>query len=144
MQDRVPMPPGQITVTDAHARAQAGEAVLLDVREDGEYRAGHAPGSTWQPLIAIAAGAGLPEGAAGRPLLVICRSGNRSQRAAEVLAARGAAVLNVSGGMTAWAAAGLPVQDAAGLGGQVLERPPSRGSPPPRKQEQELDKCSHG
>jgi rhodanese-related sulfurtransferase len=112
--------PEQITVTDAYERARVGEAVLLDVREADEYRAGHAPGSSWQPLIAIAAGADLPEAAAGRPLLAICRSGNRSQRAADLLAARGAAVLNVSGGMSAWAAAGLPVQDAAGHDGQVL------------------------
>jgi rhodanese-related sulfurtransferase len=120
MPNSAPQAPGQVTVTDAYDRARSGEAVLLDVREADEYSAGHAPGSTWQPLIAIAAGADLPETAAGRPLLAICRSGNRSQRAAALLAARGMAVLNVSGGMSAWAAAALPVQDAAGHDGQVL------------------------
>ena len=120
MPNSAPQNPGQITVTNAYERAQAGEAVLLDVREADEYRAGHAPGSSWQPLIAIAAGADLPEAAAGRPLLAICRSGNRSQRAADLLAARGVSVLNVSGGMSAWAASGLPVQNSAGHDGQVL------------------------
>ncbi|MGW3498221.1 rhodanese-like domain-containing protein [Streptomyces sp. NPDC001020] len=112
--------PAQITVTDAQDRAQAGEAVLLDVREADEYAAGHAPGSHWQPLIAIAAGADLPTEAQGRPVLAICRSGNRSQKAAEVLAARGVDVANVSGGMRAWAAAGLPVHDNTGRDGQVI------------------------
>jgi rhodanese-related sulfurtransferase len=120
MPNSAPQASGQITVTDAYDRARAGEAVLLDVRQADEYSAGHAPGSTRHPLTAITAGADLPEAAAGRPLLAICRSGNRSQRAADLLAARGAAVLNVSGGMSAWAAAQLPVQDAAGHDGQVL------------------------
>ncbi|MEV5986549.1 rhodanese-like domain-containing protein [Streptomyces sp. NPDC052051] len=112
--------PAQITVTEAHDRARAGEAVLLDVRETDEYAAGHAPGSVWQPLIAVAAGADLPAAAQGRPVLAICRSGNRSQKAAEFLAARGMDVSNVSGGMRAWAAAGLPVHDNAGHAGQVI------------------------
>jgi len=112
--------PAQITVTEAHHRAQTGEAVLLDVREADEYAAGHAPGASWQPLIAIAASADLPAEAQGRPVLAICRSGNRSQKAAELLAARGVEVSNVSGGMRAWAAAGLPVHDNAGNDGQVI------------------------
>jgi rhodanese-related sulfurtransferase len=120
MPNSAPQAPGQVTVTDAYDRARAGEAVLLDVREADEYSAGHAPGSTWQPLIAIVAGADLPETAPGRPLLAICRYGNRSQRAAALLAVRGMAVLDVSGGMSAWAAAAMPVQDAAGHDGQVL------------------------
>ena len=120
MPNPAPQAPGQITVTHACDRARAGEAVLLDVREADEYSAGHAPGSTRQPLSAIAAGADLPETAAGRPLLAICHSGNRSQRAADLLAARGVAVLNVSGGMSAWAAARLPVQNAAGHDGRAV------------------------
>jgi rhodanese-related sulfurtransferase len=57
MPNSAPQAPGLITVTDAYDRARAGEAVLLDVREADEYSVGHAPGSTWQPLITIAAGA---------------------------------------------------------------------------------------
>ncbi|OIJ94529.1 rhodanese-like domain-containing protein [Streptomyces colonosanans] len=112
--------PAQISVTDAHERARADEAVLLDVREADEYAAGHAPGAGWQPLIAVAAAADLPTAAQGRPVLAICRSGNRSQKAAELLAARGIEVSNVSGGMRAWAAAGLPVHDNTGHDGQVI------------------------
>ncbi|WP_037568422.1 rhodanese-like domain-containing protein [Phaeacidiphilus oryzae] len=113
--------PEQISAADADRRVRSGEAVLLDVREADEYAAGHAPAAAWQPLVVVAAGADLPGPAAdGRPVLVVCRSGNRSQRAAEVLAARGVAALNVSGGMRAWAAAGLPVVDNAGGDGQVI------------------------
>ncbi|MCD0485943.1 rhodanese-like domain-containing protein [Streptacidiphilus sp. ASG 303] len=112
--------PGRITVTDAHERARTGGAVLLDVREADEYAAGHAPGALWQSLAAVAAGAPLPDAAEGRTVLAVCRSGNRSRRAAEILAARGVEALNVTGGMHAWAAAGLPVHDGTGSNGQVI------------------------
>lgn len=112
--------PGQITVTEAHDRARTGEAALLDVRESAEYTAGHAPGAIWQSLAAIAAGAPVPDEVRGRPVLAVCRSGNRSGRAAKILGDRGVEVLNVAGGMNAWAAAGLPVQDGAGNDGQVI------------------------
>ena len=112
--------PGQITVTDAHDRLRAGGAVLLDVREADEYAAGHSPDAVWQPLAAVAAAADLPAQAQGLVVLAICRSGNRSGRAAEFLAARGVEVLNVSGGMRAWAAAGLPVRNSAGRAGRVV------------------------
>ncbi|WP_377273685.1 rhodanese-like domain-containing protein [Peterkaempfera sp. SMS 1(5)a] len=110
----------EISPADAQQRAATGEAVLLDVREADEYRAGHAPGALWHTLGEVASGAGLPAEAGGHPLLVICRSGNRSGKAAEILARRGLGAWNVTGGMRAWADAGLPVHDAAGNGGRVL------------------------
>jgi len=112
--------PAEISPADAQRRAAAGEAVLLDVREADEYRAGHAPGALWRTLGAVAAGSGLPAEVGGRPLLVICRSGNRSRKAAAILAERGVVAWNVTGGMRAWADAGLPVRDTAGNSGQVL------------------------
>jgi rhodanese-related sulfurtransferase len=111
--------PGQITPAEVHDRAHTGAAVLLDVREAVEYTAGHAPGAAWHTLAALAAGVPLPDQTQGRPVLAICRSGNRSQKAAELLAARGVEVLNVSGGMRAWAAVGLPVH-GTGHDGQVI------------------------
>ncbi|MEV6210132.1 rhodanese-like domain-containing protein [Kitasatospora sp. NPDC051914] len=99
--------------------AASGEAVLLDVREREEFAAGHAPAAVWLPLIALAAGAELPT-PAGRTVLAICRSGNRSQRAVDLLAARGVTAVNVAGGMYAWAGAGLPVVTAEGRDGQVI------------------------
>ena len=49
----------------------------------------------------------------------MCRSGNRSARAAGILAADGHTVLNLSGGMRAWSAAGLPVVAKGGRPGSI-------------------------
>ncbi|MFE5212898.1 rhodanese-like domain-containing protein [Streptomyces sp. NPDC056600] len=111
----------RLSVNEAHRRTQGAgaSAVLLDVRERGEWNAGRAPGAVYAPLSALTAGAELPQAAQGRPLVVICRSGNRSQKAAELLTERGADAVDVRGGMTAWADAGYPVVDAHGNRGSV-------------------------
>ncbi|NUR01168.1 MAG: rhodanese-like domain-containing protein [Streptomyces sp.] len=95
------------------------DAVLLDVRESYEWQTGHAPGAVHVPLSALEAGAALPERVAGRPLVVVCRSGNRSRQAAELLVARGADAVDVIGGMRDWARLGLPVVDGRGESGTV-------------------------
>jgi rhodanese-related sulfurtransferase len=121
-----PGSPGRVSVQEAAARTghgsaadSDGDAVLLDVREPYEWQAGHAPRAAHLPLSALAAGAGLPAHAQTLPLVVICRSGNRSRRAAELLVARGSQAVDVIGGMRDWAAAGLPVMDAHGGNGTV-------------------------
>lgn len=80
------------------------DAVLLDVREDDEWAAGHAPGAVHVPLGDVPARLGeLPD---AEPLAVVCRSGGRSGRAVEWLAQQGYDMVNVEGGMQAWAQAG--------------------------------------
>ncbi|MFC8672741.1 rhodanese-like domain-containing protein [Streptomyces griseorubiginosus] len=112
--------PGRVSVQEAALRTgHGGDAVLLDVREPYEWQAGHAPRAVHLSLSALAAGAGLPARAQARPLIVICRSGNRSRQAAELLVARGAEAVDVVGGMRDWAKAGLPVVDARGQDGTV-------------------------
>ncbi|MFH9861115.1 rhodanese-like domain-containing protein [Streptomyces sp. NPDC017202] len=117
--------PGRVTAREAAARTghgtadSAGDAVLLDVREPYEWQSGHAPRALHLPLSALAAGAALPSHAQARPLVVICRSGNRSRQAADLLAARGAVAVDVIGGMRSWAEEGLPVVDAGGGNGTV-------------------------
>ncbi|WP_030543363.1 rhodanese-like domain-containing protein [Streptomyces albus] len=110
----------EITVAEADERARYGDAVLLDVRETSEFTAGHAPDAVFLPLSALAAGAELPAEAQGRPVLAICRSGNRSRQVTEALNARGIDTVNVAGGMQAWEQAGLPVRTEDGGPGQVL------------------------
>lgn len=113
---------GRVTIAEAAERTgpdTAGEAVLLDVREPLEWQAGHAPWAVNAPFSALAAGLPLPPEAQGRPLVVICRAGGRSQKAAELLADRGAPVVDVIGGMWEWAQAGLPVVDEQGKDGTV-------------------------
>ncbi|MFC6593332.1 rhodanese-like domain-containing protein [Kitasatospora paranensis] len=117
---RHPGIPQETTPTEAYRNALNGRALLLDVREEDEFAAGHAPGAVPLPLGALAAGGGLPPAAAGREVLAICRSGNRSRQAAALLTARGVDAVNVAGGMRAWAEAGLPVTTTGGQNGRVI------------------------
>lgn len=110
--------PGRIGAAEARRRTADGAAVLLDVREPSEWNAGHAPGAVHLPLSALVDGA-LPTAPAGRTVVVVCRSGHRSRQAARILADRGVPVVDVMGGMTAWAAAGFPVRDRRGDAGTV-------------------------
>ena len=112
--------PGRLTPAEAHERTSTTEAVLLDVREKAEWQAGHAPTAVHLPLGSLLAGAVLPKAAQGRPVVAICRGGNRSRQAAKALAARGVDVVDVSGGMGAWQRAGLPVVDGRGRPGTVV------------------------
>jgi rhodanese-related sulfurtransferase len=95
-----------------------GGAILLDVREDPEWRAGHAPGARHIPLGRLPARAGelVPQ----RTVITVCRSGHRSAGAATILARQGRDVVNLSGGMRAWARAGLPVVASGGRPRRVL------------------------
>lgn len=83
-------------------------AVLLDVREPFEYRAGHAPGARLLPLADLPAGVRDldPE----RRIVVVCRSGNRSASAVRFLRREGLDAVNLSGGMIGWVNAGLPTR----------------------------------
>jgi rhodanese-related sulfurtransferase len=100
-----------VSVTLA-ARQQAGEdgeapALLIDVREPGEFEALRAPDAALVPLSSFLAH--LHELPRDRRLLMICRSGVRSLNAGAVLVGHGFAnVANVEGGMIAWQQAGLP------------------------------------
>lgn len=97
---------------------QQGGAILLDVREDAEWRIGHAPGARHIPLSRLASrAAGLPP---RRTVITICRSGARSARAAALLARDGREAMNLAGGMRAWARAGLPVVASGGRPGRVI------------------------
>ena len=111
----------RLSVHEAHSRTSGrqAEAVLLDVRETAEWTAGRAPGAVHAPLTGLIAGRALPQQAQGRPLVVICRSGHRSQQAAKLLAAAGADAMDVKGGMSGWVAAGYPVVDERGNNGSI-------------------------
>jgi rhodanese-related sulfurtransferase len=82
-------------------------AVLLDVRENNEWEAGHAPDAVHIPMGEIPQRlADIPE--ADR-VYVVCRSGGRSARVTAYLNANGWDAINVEGGMNEWAATGRPV-----------------------------------
>ena len=90
----------------AKALIEAG-ALMLDVREPAEWQDGHAPQASLLPMGQVLDHRGkLP---LDRRIVVVCRSGGRSAAVTESLRAWGLDAVNLSGGMCAWAAAGLPV-----------------------------------
>jgi DMSO/TMAO reductase YedYZ molybdopterin-dependent catalytic subunit/rhodanese-related sulfurtransferase len=104
----------------AAALVEAG-ALLLDVREPGEWQAGHVAQALLLPMGQVARHrGGLPQ---DRRIVVVCRSGGRSAAVAEALRAWGLDAVNLSGGMTAWGLAGLPVVSTGpGSAGLVVHR----------------------
>ncbi|MFE1248992.1 rhodanese-like domain-containing protein [Streptomyces sp. NPDC058735] len=95
---------------------------LLDVREDDEWKAGHAEGALHIPISEFVTRYGeLTEAAPqnGR-INVICRSGGRSAQVTMYLAQQGVDAVNVDGGMQVWEASGRPVVTDDGQPGFVL------------------------
>jgi rhodanese-related sulfurtransferase len=84
--------------------------LVLDVREPFEWNEGHISGAMHIPMRQIAERAGeLPR---DRPIALVCRGGPRSSTVGSLLLTRGfTRLVNVWGGMTGWAEAGLPVED---------------------------------
>jgi DMSO/TMAO reductase YedYZ molybdopterin-dependent catalytic subunit len=104
----------------AAALVDAG-ALLLDVREPGEWPAGHVAQAWLLPMGQVARHRS--DLRQDRRIVVVCRSGGRSAAVAEALRAWGFDAVNLSGGMTAWAVAGLPVVTTGpGRAGLVVHR----------------------
>jgi rhodanese-related sulfurtransferase len=84
------------------------DAYLLDVREDDEWAAGHAPGAYHLPMMELPARLGEVPGDAD--VVVVCRSGGRSGQVVQYLMNNGwDNVRNLAGGMHQWAANGRPM-----------------------------------
>lgn len=97
-----------LTPQEVHTRLEAGEALLIDVREPGEYEAQRIPGALLFPLSAFDARYLPLDGP--RQIILQCGSGVRSQKAAQQLFNNGAAeAFHMAGGIKAWAQAGLPM-----------------------------------
>lgn len=93
----------QISQEEAKEMMDAGDAVVLDVREQSEYDEGHIPGAVLLPVGSIdedTAAAVIPEKSAA--VLVYCRSGNRSKTAAAALAELGYTDVCEFGGINTW------------------------------------------
>lgn len=99
------------------AGAGGAAPLLIDVREPNEFAAVRAEGAVLLPLSTFMLRyRNLPR---DRPLLMICRSGNRSAQATAFLIASGwTDAVNVAGGMLAWERAGLPVHRGAPAPGE--------------------------
>jgi len=94
--------------TAAALRAQP-DVVILDVREQSEWDSGHIPGALFIPMNDVPNR--LKEIPTDKTVIVQCRSGNRSSTVTDYLRSQGMTnVHNLSGGINAWEAAGLPVE----------------------------------
>lgn len=93
------------------------DVTLVDCREPYEWEAGRVEGAVHVPLNDIMAGD--VDVDRSKPVVVICRSGNRSELAAMMFQARGYEAHNLEGGMEAWVSDGLPIATPDGSPGRV-------------------------
>jgi rhodanese-related sulfurtransferase len=97
-----------ISVNEAYEMYQQG-AFVLDVRTVEEWNEFHAPNSTLIPLDQLASR--LNEVPRDRQVVVVCRSGNRSQQGRDILLNAGfEQVTSMVGGLNEWRASGFPVE----------------------------------
>ena len=94
------------------------ELQIIDVRESFEWKMGHIEGAQHIPMGEIANR--LDDIGDDKPLVAVCRSGNRSAQVTEFLRDKGFKIENLDGGLKAWAKAGLPVVRSKGKSGRVV------------------------
>ena len=89
------------------------KAVVIDVCEPAEFAAAHVAGARNIPLDALEGHKSLPSNKA-LPLVVLCKSGARSQRAVATLRKLGYANAQaLAGGLKGWREANLPIEKSA-------------------------------
>jgi rhodanese-related sulfurtransferase len=99
-------PPGRAVQLMNHE-----SAVIIDVGEPSEFKAGHIPGAMNVPVGSLQDSVDKLGKYKEKPVLLCCRSGNRSAKGAMVLKRHGFAnVYNLSGGMSAWQKENLPLE----------------------------------
>ena len=92
-----------IDIDEVEAKMNEG-FIVLDVREPNEFAEGHIPAAQNKPLSVLQQN-DFSELSKEEQYIIICRSGNRSQTASEILANAGYEVVNVSAGMSSWTGA---------------------------------------
>ena len=101
--------PRDVDVQTTAALREQPDVMILDVREQDEWDAGHIPGAVFMPMGQVPDR--LSEISKDKTVIVQCRSGNRSSQVTDFLVQQGFTnVHNMSGGLKAWQSAGLPVE----------------------------------
>ena len=101
----------EISADEAHEQTQRGDAVLIDVREESEWRQGHAARAKHlsKGVIEVEIEEQVPD--LNRPIICYCGGGSRSALVADNLQKMGYTnVRSLAGGMRAWTEAGLPTE----------------------------------
>lgn len=99
----------RVTLSEVSAQQRSNDKLVLDVRGEEEWSAGHLPGSLNIPIAEL--DRRLDEIPRDRPPIVHCQTGARAAMAASLLRARGFDDVRLfSGGFAEWQAAGLPVE----------------------------------
>lgn len=99
----------QISVREAKDALDSKDGQFIDLRTTEEYAGGHAPKATHFPLDALEKD--LSKLDKDKPVYVICQTGRRSQKGAEILQKAGFSnIHNVNGGTSAWIEAGFPTE----------------------------------
>lgn len=97
--------PAEVTPKMVEELRATGEIVIIDVREPEEFALGRIPGATLIPLGELAERT--DEVPTDKPVVMVCRSGNRSAQAVQILQKAGFTnIHNMTGGMIAWTAEG--------------------------------------
>jgi rhodanese-related sulfurtransferase len=98
----------RVTPGEATQLINREDAVVVDVRDQAEYEAGHILGARNVPLARVES---TDLKRKDKPVIVYCQTGERGPKAAAALKKQGfARVVNLSGGLAAWKQAGLPVE----------------------------------
>lgn len=99
----------KIAPADYQSKFGAGsDHILIDVRTPEEFASGHIPGSVNIPVDSL--GQRLSEVPQDKPVVLYCRSGNRSNQAAQILDQAGYTQIYDLGGIVTWQQQGYPVQ----------------------------------
>ncbi len=98
------------TIEELAAAHQRGERIV-DVREKHELAGGRIPGAEHVAMALVPLR--IDEFRGKESVWIVCESGNRSWQVADYLSRHGVQAYNVNGGMSAWRAAGLPLQTGA-------------------------------
>ena len=111
-----PLPP-----TEVRARVDRGDAVLVDIREPDEFARSHIPGARSVPLSRLDSTPLALDGA--KEVVFLCRSGGRTNANCDRLARQvGGPAYLLDGGLDAWRAAGLPVDQDRGAPLEIMRQ----------------------
>lgn len=102
----IPVDTPEIDIDQLAGAVQAG-AAIVDVREPGEYVAGHVPGAVLIPMGQLPGR--MAELDRNAPVYIVCASGNRSATMTGFLRSAGFDAYSVAGGTSGWARSGRPV-----------------------------------